>query len=1305
MEKEEEAGQRYEQVYENFRSQLDCKIAEKRKSLENKEIGKEWTKKLEELPKHDGNVESFVVFRKRIELAMRKNESSEEDKLTVLSKLVFSKDELAVLTCKSLEEAKQKLDDKYCSELVLRQWLSNQLANVRVRDLCDVRGLQEVKEKTSRIYRTIKEVNGVDLERELFLTIYKCLPYDVGLKLMECTDGRMTMENVEEWLSKQINVAVSVGLASGSSERAVSRTFEQALASRSTCFRCGKKGHFARECAYRSPGACFVCGKHGHKAMDCPEQPKRKPKWKKDNYRLTSTKEHSAKSVYFDDDDSKDSDNKDCDNYVPVSKWFNNENWRKKRNPMLEESSWRSNWKRKSNHESAGASRVLKSDGLVKRKMDKCWRIDSGATGHFGSNAVDLQNIKPANSKVVTASGEVCVATAIGDVEVTSGEGRSVVLKDVARVPDFDMNLLSVPKVCDDNCVVVFNKEKCLFVDSKKTELVIDDSSVKLVAERRGDEYVVPCVERSEEEDNVAVCMAASVQQWHERFGHPGAEKLSKILKAPVGKLNCESCLLSKCTRTSHPSVNRDFELMERISGDIIGPRPRSFGGSEYILHLVEHHSSYGMCYFLKTKNEAVKKIIEFLDLCETQTGQKLKEFLSDNGGEFVNYQLEFFLKQKGVKFLKTTPYTSQQNGKIERRNRTLQDCVRTLLQSSKLPLEYWTLAADTANYLINRWPSKEGDIPIEKFTGKKVENNHLKVFGSLAYSRICDTRLSSKFDQRGQKMVFVGYTETDKNYVLLDPRTNWITRTCDVTFDENVQGYEDIMKGGEQPTTEVSNDHDYCGATTFEEAVNSDDAEGWRQAMDKELTDLIQKGVYDVVDQASKKPLSTKWVLTKKSDGRLKARLVVRGFEQFQPQGSNYAPTLHISTLRVVLTMAITKKMIVRQFDISSAFLNADLDQDVFVTPPEGVGDKCWKLKKALYGLKRAPLAWFETLRGFLVEEMKLKYSLADKCVFFSPGSWDLLIAVYVDDVIIAAKDEMTADKAIERIKSRFDIHDYLECSEYLGMRINVAEDAVEISQTKYIEEVLERFGMKDCNPTKSPMDVFEDFSKYARNGTVPVKELLGCLNFLATRTRPDISVCISHLGTFADVPSTELWKAAKRVLRYLKGTKERSIVLRPVQDWKVNAYTDAGFRTLTEARCTSGSMVVIDGTPVAWRSTKQTRLAKSTCEAELVAALDAWKEAEPIRQLLEEMGLDTMIELILDSTSAFKIGETGSFKQSKYFAYDLKLMTEELIQTDGVVLRRVPTSEQLADGLTKPLKPVKLRRFWDILTQKGVL
>ena len=89
----------------------------------------------------------------------------------------------------------------------------------------------------------------------------------------------------------------------------------------------------------------------------------------------------------------------------------------------------------------------------------------------------------------------------------------------------------------------------------------------------------------------------------------------------------------------------------------------------------------------------------------------------------------------------------------------------------------------------------------------------------------------------------------------------------------------------------------------------------------------------------------------------------------------------------------------------------------------------------------------------------------------------------------------------------------------------------------------------------------------------------------------------------------------------------------------------------------------------------------------------------------LLEEMGLDTMIELILDSTSAFKIGETGSFKQSKYFAYDLKLMTEELIQTDGVVLRRVPTSEQLADGLTKPLKPVKLRRFWDILTQKGVL
>lgn len=129
--------------------------------------------------------------------------------------------------------------------------------------------------------------------------------------------------------------------------------------------------------------------------------------------------------------------------------------------------------------------------------------------------------------------------------------------------------------------------------------------------------------------------------------------------------------------------------------------------------------------------------IIEFIVFCENQTGIKLKEFLSDNGGEFVNHQLQYHLKKKGIDFVTKIPHTSQQNGKIERRNRTLIDCARTLFKESMLPDYYWPLAVETANYLINRWPTTKNIIPYEAFTGRKASYNHLKVLLTGALTTI----------------------------------------------------------------------------------------------------------------------------------------------------------------------------------------------------------------------------------------------------------------------------------------------------------------------------------------------------------------------------------------------------------------------------------------------------------------------------------------------------------------------------------------------------------------------------------------
>ena len=752
---------------------------------------------------------------------------------------------------------------------------------------------------------------------------------------------------------------------------------------------------------------------------------------------------------------------------------------------------------------------------------------------------------------------------------------------------------------------------------------------------------------------------------------------------------------------------------MQRISSDLIGPLPESFLGHKYVLHMVEHHTSFGATYPLKTKTEAIKYVIEFIDFCEHQTGLKLKEFLSDNGTEFCNYQLQHHLKQKGVVFLTTTPYTSQQNGKIERRNRTLMDCARTMLKDAKLPDDYWHLAINCANYLINRWPSRNLIVPFEKFTGNLITYNHLKVFGCLVYWRVNDNLVASKLDYRGQKMIFVGYTQSVKNYLLLDPKTKNLIKACDVVFDEKKLGFPEIMMNASPDRKPKSNGYEKSNddaafvtshssdVFTFKQALESHDSDEWINAMNRELSDLTQKGVYEVVGEVPTKPITTKWVLRKKSDGRYKARCVVRGLEQKQMYDT-YAPTLHTSSLLSVLSIALTKKMVVKQLDISTAFLNSRLDEEIYVLPPPGVNDKFWKLKKALYGLKQAPRAWYKTFADFLKKDLNLNCSLADPCVFYSDK---VIMAVYVDDIIIAADNARIAEEIINSIEGKFEVHDYADCSKYLGLNIEVKNDAIYIDQTEYINNILENFAMIDCNPTNVPIDNLDDFSNCPIDDKYPIKEILGSLNYIACRTRPDISLCVSYLGRFADKPSKDLWIACKRVLRYLKGTKFYRLRLLPANEWTINVFADASFRSSANSNATSGSILFIDKSPVNWFSKKQSRLPHSTCEAELTAALESWKSAEPIRQLLQELGINSSIKIHVDSSAAVSIMDNNAFKKSRYFAYDQKLLVSKINEDGHVSIIRVPSKDQLADALTKPLHHVGLESFISCCTQKGVL
>lgn len=150
---------------------------------------------------------------------------------------------------------------------------------------------------------------------------------------------------------------------------------------------------------------------------------------------------------------------------------------------------------------------------------------------------------------------------------------------------------------------------------------------------------------------------------------------------------------------------------MERISADVIGPLPEFIRGYKYILNIIEHHTNYSFVKILKNKSQVAEGVIDCINqyenitktkfLCQ-RTKNKLKMFLSDNGTEFLKTELESYFKKKGIMIAKSAPYCPQQNGKIERRNRTLIECAKTLVNDAKLPISYWPVAVEAANYLIN---------------------------------------------------------------------------------------------------------------------------------------------------------------------------------------------------------------------------------------------------------------------------------------------------------------------------------------------------------------------------------------------------------------------------------------------------------------------------------------------------------------------------------------------------------------------------------------------------------------------------
>lgn len=256
------------------------------------------------------------------------------------------------------------------------------------------------------------------------------------------------------------------------------------------------------------------------------------------------------------------------------------------------------------------------------------------------------------------------------------------------------------------------------------------------------------------------------------------------IPQVAIEKNVCGSCLLGKQTRHSFPQATsyRAEEALELVHGDLCGPiTPTTAAGNRYIFVLIDDQSRYMWTILLKTKDEAFEKFKNFKTVIEQDLGTKIRTFRTDRGGEFVSHDFNAFCEASGIKRHLTAPYSPQQNGVVERRNRTLMEMTRSILKHMQVPDYMWGEAIRHSTYLLNRVATRvlKDVTPYEALKEQKPNISHLRTFGCIGYAKIVKPHLR-KLEDRSRLLVHLGTEPGSKAYRMYDPQLNglWSAET-----------------------------------------------------------------------------------------------------------------------------------------------------------------------------------------------------------------------------------------------------------------------------------------------------------------------------------------------------------------------------------------------------------------------------------------------------------------------------------------------------------------------------------------------
>ncbi|KAI3752793.1 hypothetical protein L2E82_24830 [Cichorium intybus] len=422
---------------------------------------------------------------------------------------------------------------------------------------------------------------------------------------------------------------------------------------------------------------------------------------------------------------------------------------------------------------------------------DGTWYIDSGCSKHMTGNQSFLRDFKPTESKQDVTFGNNMTARIKGYGNITNGH---FTIKKVAYVDGLKHNLISVSQLCDNNHEVLFTKQRSIIMDAKTKAILVN-------FDRLGNMYPLD-MDLIYGKPDICLLSKASADiswLWHRRLSHLNFGYINKLIAndlvrgLPLLKLDnetlCAACEGGKLSKSSHKSIPESSvsEPLELLHIDLCGPaKTQSIKGKKYILVIIDGYSRFTWVFFLRLKSDAPEEMINFIKQTELKLKRPVRRIRSDNGLEFKNITLDSFLKNKGIEHNFSAPYTPQQNGVVERRNRTLCEAARSMLIFADLPQYFWAEAIATACYTQNRSLIHKHlhKTPYEVINNRKPNIKFFHIFGCRCFIKNNKDHLS-KFESRSDEGIFLGYSFTSAAYRVLNKRTRVIEESTDVHFDE----------------------------------------------------------------------------------------------------------------------------------------------------------------------------------------------------------------------------------------------------------------------------------------------------------------------------------------------------------------------------------------------------------------------------------------------------------------------------------------------------------------------------------------